>query len=80
MPSGVLGGVYWGLGVGTGVLLSGVLINWLGVAKIYFVYSVVTFIVLVPFSLVNFWNRSKDERGNSDQEYNLLAKETEENH
>lgn len=77
---GVLGGVYWGLGVGTGVLLSGVLINWLGVAKTYFVYSVVTFIVLVPFSLANFWIRSKDERGNSDQEYNLLAKETEENH
>lgn len=77
---GVLGGVYWGLGVGTGVFLSGVLINWLGVAKTYFVYSLVTLLTLVPFSLANFWIRSRDDRGNSDQKYELLPKETEENH
>lgn len=80
LPSGVLGGVYWGLGVGTGVFLSGVLINWLGVAKTYFVYSLVTLLTLVPFSLANFWIRSRDDRGNSDQKYELLPKETEENH
>ena len=81
LSSGVLGGVYWGLGVGTGVFLSGVLINWLGVAKTYFVYSLVTLVILVPFLLVNFWIRLREERGNNDQERKpLLLKKTEENH
>lgn len=51
---GFVGGVHWGLGVGIGVLASGVIINRIGIPQTYFMYGM-TSIAVLTFMLLSYW-------------------------
>jgi len=70
---GVLGGCYWGLGVGTGIVISGLLINWVGVAKTYFIYSITTIFVLGLFSSTHLFVKLREGKIESEESYKLVA-------
>ena len=78
MTAGVLGGCYWGLGVGAGVVVSGLLINWVGVAKTYFIYSMMTIFILGLFSLTHLVVKLREGERESEQSYKLVATSEEE--
>ena len=52
--SGFVGGVHWGLGVGIGILASGVIINRIGIPQTYFMYAM-TSIAMLTFMLLSYW-------------------------
>ena len=61
--SGVVGGVHWGLGVGIGILASGVIINRIGIPKTYFMYAM-TSIAMLTFMLLSYWLiKSREDKG-----------------
>ena len=65
-PAGILGGIHWGLGVGSGVVVSGVVINAVGVPKTYFIFSLVSLAILAVFLIANWVTKFKkdpDETG-----------------
>ncbi|KAJ7360211.1 hypothetical protein OS493_016837 [Desmophyllum pertusum] len=69
---GLLGGCHWGLGVGSGMIVSGFMINKVGVAKTYFIYSLMSLVVFVLFSLSHLLARFREGKGNSDESYKLV--------
>ena len=60
-PAGILGGIHWGLGVGSGVVVSGVVINAVGVPKTYFIFSLVSLASLAVFLIANWVTKLKKE-------------------
>lgn len=52
--SGFVGGVHWGLGVGIGILASGVIINRIGIPQTYFMYAM-TSIAMLTFMMLSYW-------------------------
>ena len=60
-PSGILGGIHWGLGDGSGVVVSGVVINAVGVPKTYFIFSLVSLASLAVFLMANWVTKFKKE-------------------
>ena len=72
--TGVIGGLHWGLGMGLGVTASGVIISHMGIPKTYFLYSMVTVVVLVLFLfthwLIKLRERIKENAGEAS--YNRL--------
>ena len=78
MTAGVLGGCYWGLGVGAGVVISGLIINWVGVAKTYFIFSMTTIFVLGLFSFTHLFEKMREGKRESDQGYKLVETSEEE--
>lgn len=61
---GLLGGLHWGLGAGSGIAVSGVIINSVGIPNTYFIYSMTSFVMLVLLlfnhGLKCFRERKKD--------------------
>lgn len=51
---GILQGVYWGLGTGTGAIVGGILINHYGVRVSFRVGGVVSSIIFVLFCILQF--------------------------
>jgi len=70
---GVLGGCYWGLGVGSGVLISGLLINWVGVAKTYLIFSMTSILVLVLFLCTHLFVKLRKGKKEIHESYELVA-------
>ena len=62
-PSGILGGIHWGLGDGSGVVVSGVVINEVGVPKTYFIFSLVSLASLAVFLFANWVTKFKKDPG-----------------
>ena len=65
-PAGILGGIHWGLGFGSGVVVSGVVINAVGVPKTYFIFSLVSLASLAVFLIANWvikFKKDPDETG-----------------
>lgn len=56
-PIGALGGFHWGLGVGSGIMVSGLVINQVGVPRTYFIFSLISVAILALF-LFAFWVES----------------------
>ena len=64
--AGILGGIHWGLGVGSGTVVSGVVIKAVGVPKTYFSFSLVSLAILTLFLIANWVTKFKkdtDETG-----------------
>ena len=53
VATGIISGFHWGLGVGTGITASGVIISHVGIPKTYFIYSVMTVAVLALILLTH---------------------------
>ena len=66
-------GCYWGLGVGSGILVSGFLVDWVDVVKTYFIYSFASVLVLVLFSFTHLFVRLRGGKRERDKSYKLVA-------
>lgn len=72
--AGIIGGFHWGLGVGTGVILSGLLINLLGVPKTYLIYAVTSAVVLALLLLTHWLLRLREgEKDTDEASYKLVS-------
>ncbi|XP_078374161.1 major facilitator superfamily domain-containing protein 6-like [Oculina patagonica] len=69
---GFVGGCHWGLGVGSGIVISGLLINWVGVARTYFIYSLTSLVVLVLFLSTHLFVRFREGKDDSEEHYKLV--------
>lgn len=76
-PIGVLGGFHWGLGVGSGIMVSGLVINQVGIPRTYFIFSLISFAILALF-LFAYWVASF-EKDTGDIGYKLIETEEKEN-
>lgn len=79
---GILGSVHWGLGSGGGGIVGGLLISYVGTARSFFIFGVVSALNLLLFVLVNNWElvSRKCFRPNAqEQEYTHLENESLEN-
>ena len=54
------------------MIVSGFMINKVGVAKTYFIYSLMSLVVFVLFSLSHLLARFREGKGNSDESYKLV--------
>ncbi|XP_068722212.1 major facilitator superfamily domain-containing protein 6-like [Montipora capricornis] len=71
---GVIGGVHWGLGACIGVLVSGVIINSIGIPKTFFMYAMTSVAVFVFLVLSHWWIRSREQKEEADQAgYQLVS-------
>ena len=54
------------------MIISGLMINSVGVAKTYFIYSLMALVVLVLFSLSHLFVRFREAEDNSNESYKLV--------
>ena len=83
IPTGVLQGVYWGLGTGSGTIAGGFLIHHIGAVATFRCVACCAFVVCVLFCLAQFrWTKETVESRHLDFEYTYLPsvelKDTEE--
>ncbi|XP_068669979.1 uncharacterized protein [Montipora foliosa] len=80
---GILQGVYWGLGTGSGTIAGGFLIHHIGAVATFRCVACCAFVVCVLFCLAQFkWTKETTETRHMDYEYTYLpsveSKDTEE--
>ena len=78
LTAGVVGGCHWGLGVGSGIVISGLFINWVGVARTYFIYSLTSLVVLVLFLSAHLFVKLREGKCDSGDCYKLVPTSEEE--
>ena len=76
-PTGIIGGFHWGLGFGTGIAASGLIINAVGVPNTYFVYSMTSVFVLALLLLTHLLIKSRERKEDADEtSYKLVPTNT----
>lgn len=76
-PTGIIGGFHWGLGFGTGIAASGLIINAVGVPNTYFIYSMTSVFVVALLLLTHLLIKSRERKEDVDETtYKLVPTKT----
>ena len=59
-------------------MISGLLADWVGIAKTYFIFSIASIFVSVLFSCTHLFVRLREGKEKSDESYKLVATSEEE--
>ena len=75
--TGIIGGFHWGLGFGTGIAASGLIINSVGVANTYFIYSMTSIFVLALLLFTHLLVKPRERKEDADEaSYKLVPTNT----